>query len=73
MWLWVNPRSEPEEMVDSIDRVTSSIGDQGLDEDIEEAADCDVGFEIAKRYNQAEAIGVYPKQTTPNAKPYFRR
>jgi alkylated DNA repair dioxygenase AlkB len=72
-WIWINPKSEPEEMVEAAVQATTSEEDW-----VEEAyysdeyqSDSDMGLLIAKKYNQAEAIGVQPKQRKKNSKPFF--
>jgi flagellar basal body P-ring protein FlgI len=71
-WIWINPASEPSEMVEAADRVVQKPSNTiNLEESHEEYSEADAGFDIADVYNQVEAIGVYPKQVTPNAEPYF--
>jgi hypothetical protein len=72
-WIWINPSSEPEEMVEAADRVvrkpSSTLNIEEYDGEYTEA---DAGFDIADVYNQAAKIGVFPVQIDKNAEPYFR-
>ncbi len=72
-WIWINPSSEPEEMVNAAVEATTSEEDW-----VEEAyyshtykSDSDMGLLIAKKYNQAEAMGLEPKQKRKGSKPFF--
>lgn len=66
-FLWINPRSEPAQMVETVFAVTNT----DIDEVFEGLSDAEVGFVIAQTYNKAAEIGVMPVQTDPEAKPYF--
>lgn len=64
---WVNPRSEPEEMVEAAFAVTNVE----VNEAFYNLSDAEVGFVIADAYNKAADMGVTPIQTDPEGTPYF--
>jgi hypothetical protein len=68
-WLWINPQSEPAQMVNDVLAVTNTE----FDEVAAGLSDAESGCVIADLYNKAEEIGVTPVQERPNSNPFFGR
>ena len=66
-WWWINPQSEPNQMIDDVLAVTGT----DYEEATEGLTEAQIGIVIADAYNKAEKIGVTPVQKHPNSIPLF--